>query len=310
MRIILVDKYFFIKGGAEESFFQTADLLKSKGHKVVFFSMHHSRNLKTEYEKYFVSEVDHEKQRGIKALSNAIKIIYSTEAYKKISSLIKEEKPDIAHLHNIYHQLSPSIIDALKKFRVPMVMTLHDYKLVCPSYSLFCNGRVCQKCQNKKFYHCFLSRCVKDSYLKSLVNTIEMYVHHCLWHIYDKVDVFISPSMFLKEKLKEMGFNKRIEYLPNFVRLDDFTPEYEFSENSVVYFGRLSKEKGLATLLRAMQGLPNIKLKLVGEGPMRAALEKEAENLNLKNVEFLGYKNKQELQQEIKKSMCVVLPSE
>lgn len=309
MKILFANKYFYRKGGAEYVFFDSAKLLENKGHKIIFFSMHHPKNLTSAYNDYFVSLIDYEKG-GIKnKVDVSVKLLYSFEAKRKMEALIKKEKPDVAHLHNIYHQISPSIIHTLKKYHIPIVMTLHDYKITCASYHMLANGRICEACKDGKYYQCFLKRCVKESIVKSLLNTAEMYLHHKLLHIYDLVDIFISPSMFLKNKAEEMGFKGKIMYLPNFVNLQDYDPQYNWRENSIVYFGRLSKEKGLDTLIEAMEGL-NIKLKVIGEGPIKERLESRVRSLELKNIEFLGYKSGEELKNEIRKSMFAILPSE
>lgn len=310
MKSLLISKYFYIKGGAENLFFQTAALLEKNGHKVCFFSMQHARNEPSEYDKFFVSNVDYDKKGMVNALRSAGRLLYSLYARRRIEALIKQEKPDIAHLHNIYHQISPSIIDSLMKYQIPIVMTLHDYKLVCAAYSMFASEKVCEACKNSRYYQCLLKKCVKDSLLKSLLNTFEMYLHHSLMHIYNKVDIFISPSQFLKAKFEEMGFRGKIEYLPNFVLLKEFQPRYDWQECSIVYFGRLSKEKGLLTLIKAIQGVPEVTLKIIGEGLLRESLELEAMSLDLKNVKFLGYKSGEELKNEIRRSMFIVLPSE
>jgi len=276
----------------------------------LFFSMHHPRNLASEYEKFFVNNVDYDNRNSVQAIHYAVKLLYSLHARRRIEALIRREKPDVAHINNIYHQISPSIIHSLKKFRIPMVMTLRDYKPVCASYSMFAGNGVCEACRGRNYYHCALKKCVKGSRLKSILNSLEMYFHHGLLHIYDKVDLFISPSRFLKEKTKEMGFRGRIEYLSNFVQVDEYQPRFDWQERSIVYFGRLSREKGLVTLLKAMQKLPDITLKMIGEGPLRGLLEQEVANRKLRNVRFLGYKNQDELNEEVKRSMFVVLPSE
>jgi len=146
-------------------------------------------------------------------------------------------------------------------------------------------------------------------YQAQILFSDEMYLHHKIFHIYELIDVFISPSMFLKNKVEEMGFKGKIIYLPNFVNLEDYKPQYDWQENSIVYFGRLSKEKGLFTLIEAMKGL-NTKLKIIGEGPIKESLESRVRSLELKNIEFLGYKAGEELKDEIRKSMFVILPSE
>jgi len=310
MKVLFINKFFFPKGGAETSFFATARLLEEKGHRIAFFSMAHPANQESPYSQYFVSRVDFENPDSFpEKMKIPGRILYSFEAKRKLSRLLKQDKPDVAHLHNIHHQISPSILHTLRKWNIPTVMTLHDYKMVCPVYTLFRQGKICEQCRKGKYYHCFLHRCSKDSYPKSLLNTMEMYLHHRLLHLYRLVDVLISPSRFLKEKIREMGMGGKVAYLPHFINVQDFLPSYRWSENSIVYFGRLSAEKGLFTLLKAVKGLGVI-CKIVGDGPLRSALENKARHEGLANVSFLGYRSQEQLKPEIQKSLLVVLPSE
>jgi len=309
MKILLANKFFYVKGGADSSFFCTARLLKDHGHKISFFSMQHPDNFDSEYSKYFVENRDLDDQSALNVLKASLNILYSFEAKRKIKNLVSVEKPDIAHLNNIYHQLSPSIIHVLKKKRIPIIMTLRDYKIVCASYSMIANGKVCERCKDGRYISCLFQKCVKDSRLKSLLNTFEMYLHHKILRIYDLVDVFISPSLFLKNKVEEMGFRGKVVYLPNFVSLGEYRPQYQSKETSFVYFGRLSKEKGLFTLIEAMNGL-EAKLKIIGEGPLREVLVDRVKAVGEKNIEFLGYKMGEELKKELQNSIAVVVPSE
>jgi glycosyltransferase involved in cell wall biosynthesis len=309
MKVLLVNKYFFLKGGAEASFFDTANLLEKMGHKAMFFSMQHPHNLSSTYGKYFVSNIDYGFNGFRNKISAASRLLYSFEAKKKIERLIKEEKPDIAHLHNIHHQISPSVLSSLKKFKIPIVLTLHDYKMVCPSYSMICNGETCVACRDGAYYRCFLKRCNKDSRIKSLLSTVEMYLHHKILHIYKLVDIFISPSRFLKNKLEEMGFTGDIVYLPNFIRLEEITPVYNWDERSIVYFGRLSNEKGLFDLIDAVKDIRGITLKIIGDGPLEGEIKSRIDIEGIDNVILLGYKRGEGLKNEIRKSMFVILPS-
>ena len=309
MKILFVNKFFFPHGGAEVSLFETEKILRDKGHKVVNFSMKHPMNFSSDFDKYFVSYIDYEKE-GIKnEIKASFRLLYSFEAKRKIERLIRDEKPDIVHLNNIYHQISPSIIHSVKKFKIPLVMSLRDYKLICASYHMLHDGNVCEACSNGKYYNCFFKKCVKNSRIKSLLNTIEMYLHHNILHIYDLIDVFISPSKFLKTKIEENGFKGKIYYLPNFVITSSFKPKYDWQENSIVYFGTLTKQKGLFTLIEAVKDL-NVKLKIIGEGPLHDALINKVAVERLRNIVFLGYMNAENLAKEIYKSKFVVLPSE
>lgn len=311
MKVLQVNKFFYPKGGAETVFFDTAKILEDYGHKAIFFCMEDEKSLDSDYRKYFVSKVDYEKKGTKNIVFSSARLLYSFGARRKMEELILAEKPDIAHLHNIYHQISPSILHSLRKFNIPVVMTLHDYKLCCAQYLMTTKNRVCQACINKRYYHCFLKACIKDSRLKSLLNTAEMYLHHSILHIYDLVDCFISPSKFLKEKIEKMGFKARaIFVLPNMLRIENYVPRYDSQGYSIIYFGRLSREKGLYTLLEAARGMKNIALKIAGEGPLKADLEAKVRDEKINNVSFLGYKAGEELKDEVRNSLFIILPSE
>lgn len=309
MKILFANKFFYLKGGSERVFFDTAQYLEDRGHEILSFSMRHPRNLRSAYDRYFVSNVDYG-SRGLRdKIKASLNVLYSFEAKKKIERLINEQRPDIAHLHNIHHQISPSVLTNLKKFKIPVVLTLHDYKMVCPSYSMISNEKTCEACRDGTYYHCFLKRCNKGSWIKSLLNTIEMYLHHKILHIYKSVDIFISPSMFLKNKLKEMGFVGNIAYLPNFIKSEKIIPKYDWDEKSIVYFGRLSREKGLFDLIGAVKDIKGITLKIIGEGPLEKEIKNRIDMEKIDNVILLGYKKEEGLKDEIRKSMFVILPS-
>jgi glycosyltransferase involved in cell wall biosynthesis len=310
MKILLINKYLYPKGGDAISTLSTGSLLSEKGHKVFYWGMDHPDNSEYPYKDSFVSFVDYNKPLRIsQQLKATLNIFYSFEAKRKIDSLLKKIKPDIVHLNNFAHQISPSILDAIKQYNIPVVMTMRDYKIVCPSYSMLSNGKPCEKCKNGEYYHCFLKKCTKNSLLKSLVNTLEMYLHHRILHLYDKINIYISPSRFLMHKLKEMGFHRQIIYLPNFVDIEIVQPSYEWEEESIVYVGRLSYEKGLETLIDAVRGL-SIMLKIIGDGPIMKELIERNKRESINNVNFLGYIKGEQLYKEIKKSKAVVIPSE
>jgi glycosyltransferase involved in cell wall biosynthesis len=311
MKILLVNKFLYPKGGDAAAVRNTGGLLEASGHEVIYWGMKHPSNPPYAHEKYFVDNVDYDNPGNLlRRIGMAVNILYSFEARAKIGQLLEADRPDIAHLNNFAHQISPSILDALKRYAVPAVMTMHDYKLACPSYSMLAHGRPCQRCSGGAYYRCFLNGCVKGSRAKSLINTLEMYLHHDMLKIYDNVGIFIAPSVFMKKKLEEMGFRKRIEYLPNFISARDYTPRYDCKDRSIVYLGRLSGEKGLFTLVEAMKKVPGVSLKVIGEGPLRECLEARARDDGLPSVKFLGYMRGDALKDEMAASMFMVLPSE
>jgi glycosyltransferase involved in cell wall biosynthesis len=312
MRILLINKFLYPKGGDAISTISTGELLRSNGHEVVFWGMDHPLNQSDyPYKQYFVPYVDLNNVFGIRnRFKTMINMFYSVEAKKRLDKLILIYRPDIVHLNNFAHQISPSILHVTYKYNIPVVMTMHDYKIVCPTYSMLLKGKTCEKCKEGRYYQCFINRCTKTSYTKSLLNTVEMYLHQNILRLYDLIDIFISPSMFMKSKCAEMGLLDRIVSLPHFINISEYCPKYERTEQSIVYFGRLSHEKGLLTLIRAMKNIPNITLKIIGEGPVKNYLQSEVFSMNLNNVNFLGYKSGQELKKEISNSIFVVFPSE
>ncbi len=291
MKILLVNNFSYSRGGAEISLFSLGKLLKQKKHQVFYFF------------------ADKELNQNQSRFKKAFNLLYSFKAREKIGELLDKVNPDLVHLNNIYHYFSPSIIDAVKERKIPMVMTLRDYKLVCSVYKLWQKGKICQQCENKKFINILKNRCnLKGNGWESYLLWLEMNLHHKILHLYDKIDLFISPSRFLIKKFKEMGFKKKIVYLPNFLFLEQYKRDYHYGSagKRIVYFGRLALEKGLFTLLEAVKGL-NIQLKIIGQGPIEKELRKKAEKI--KNVKFSSWLKGDKLKTEIKKSIFTVLPS-
>lgn len=311
MKVLLVNKFVYGKGGDAHYTLNLAKLLSSKGNETIVWGMAHPSNQEYRHKELFVSNVDLDNPPAglLPRMKIAAKVLYSFEAKKKMRKIIEIERPDIVHLNNFAHQISPSILDVFKRYSIPAVMTMHDFKLVCASYRLLSGNKLCELCSNGKFYECFLASCVKGSAAKSLLSAAEMYLHHRVLHIYKSVKVFIAPSSFMQDKIRQMGFKGRVVHLPNFVDAEKFAPEYDYQDESIVYFGRLSEEKGLLTLLEAFRGL-DFKLMIIGDGPMRKILESRAKEYGLTNVKFAGYMAGDELKREVSKGMFVVLPSE
>jgi glycosyltransferase involved in cell wall biosynthesis len=279
--------------------------------------MHHQGNLPCETKDYFMPFVDfNTDSSGIMGqVSKAGRILYSFEARKRLSKLLDKYVVDIAHLHNIYHQISPSILHEFAKRKIPVVMTLHDYKMVCAAYNMPTDGIFCEACRGERYFEAIKRKCVKDSFVKSVLSCIAMYLHHKVLDIYDNIDIFISPSQFLKDKLEGMGFEKKIVHLPNFIDIKRFKQIKieDCNENSVVYFGRLSPGKGLRTLLEAAKRLnleSDIIVNILGDGPIKEELEEKVKTENIDNVKFLGYMKGEKLYNELRKNQIVVIPSE
>lgn len=305
--------YYYLRGGSERVFFEHMKLLTSKGHQVLPFSVKDAHNFETEFERFFVQSMDFsDNQSLIRKIRTALRIIYSLENKRKIEALIETYPPDVTHFHNIYHRISPSVLQIVKSRDIPVLLTVHDYKLICPVYRLYRDSAVCELCKGKRFYHCLVHRCNKGSMILSLVSCTELYIHNLLNLWSDKVDYFITPSQFMKHKLIEFGFDERkIVHIPNFIYVDDYIPNYD-SENYLIYFGRLSDEKGIPTMIKAFELLNSKKTELliVGDGPLRTQLEAEVKTKGLGNIKFLGYLAKDRLLPVLGGAMASILPSE
>lgn len=312
----MVDKFYYVKGGAERYMFELAEILKEKGHTVIPFSMQSPNNFQTPYEKYFVSHLNfHSKSKkeairiGIRSLG---RIFYSLEAKKKLERLIAETRPDIAHLHMIDHQISPSILPVFRTFKIPVVQTVHTYKLVCPTYRLYHmgKGKICEKCLHGGYWKALLEKCHKNSFFATLLVVLEMYFHKLL-QIYEReVDRFLVPSRFMGQKLVEGNIpEQKVQHVFYTIRVDQY-PFQLNGEPYFVYYGRLSEEKGLMTLLRAVEeGIP-IPLRIVGDGPQKAKLEEYVREREIPNVHFDGNLHGEALLQKVSWARFVVVPSE
>jgi glycosyltransferase involved in cell wall biosynthesis len=305
MKIVLVNKFWYPRGGAEKVALLTKELLEKSGHQVEIFGMNHPQNLFAN--EYFSDFIDYNSATWWQKIKFGLRAIYNFQAKHNFDKLLDDFRPDIVHFHNIYHQLSCSIIDSAKKRKIKTVMTLHDYKFISPNYNLFHHGKVSEECVGGRYYRCLFNNCMENR-AESLLATIEAYFVDFVG--YKKfIDKYLSPSQFLRRKFIAAGFPaERIEHLPNPL------PENEFQFSShdsgyVGYVGRLAVEKGINFLLEAAEKLSDIKFKIVGDGPQRIILEKIVADKKINNVEFLGEKHGQQLNDFIAGARLLVAPS-
>lgn len=302
--ILFANKFFFLNGGSERVFFQERDFLLRNGTKVVDFSMEDPRNFPSDYANYFVSNIDYYSTRGVVSkIKQGVQFVRSAEAVVKLKRLVENEKPDIAHLHNIYHQLTPSIIPVLKRNGVKVVLTLHDGKLICPSYLMLAGGNVCTACKGRSFWKPLVTNCM-DSRGQEILLMIEAYWHKWAGS-YEQVELFVSPSRFLAKLISQRVPEEKIRVLHNGIDLDTYSPGSN-DHGYALYLGRLSREKGIETLLEAHSKLGNeIGLKVAGSGP----LERELRG-RYQHAEFLGYQTGEKIKKTVASSAFVVVPSE
>jgi glycosyltransferase involved in cell wall biosynthesis len=309
MKLLFANKFYFLKGGADKYALDLAALMAHHGHEVVPFAMKDKRDLPTEWKKYFVSPVETERVTfSLAGLKTAGRVLYSFEARRKFAALLDAAKPDLVHVHNIYHQISPSILPEAKKRRLPVVMTAHDYKLIAPNYSLFHDGVICERTKPHRFWEAVKHRCIKRSYAASALEALEMSLHRA-WGVWkDNIDVIIAPSRFMAAMLEGYGVDKKkIVYVPHCIDSVVWNPSYGGSY--ALYVGRLSPEKGVDVLIRAAAKAKHIPVRIIGEGPDLARLRALAKELGASNVDFHGFKKGDALAQEYAGARFVVVPS-
>ena len=309
MRILYCNKYNYPFSGTEVYLLEAMELMRSKGHEVALFSMADQRGQPTPYDRHFVPHIDFKKPSGwFHKARLAAHAIYSREARRRIRAMIADFRPDVAHVRNIYHHLSPSILWELKKQNVPVVYHLNDFKVLCASYNLVLRGEACEACKGGEFWHALQEKCY-PGWGARMTLVAEAYLHKWLGTYRKCVDCFLAPSQFVRDKFVEHGWDPaKFEVLPHFQSVREVAPRS--AENApLLYFGRLSPEKGVDDLLHAMQRLPGLRLIVAGDGPERGRLQRLADEMGLANVEFAGHMRGAELEQAIANSRFTVLPS-
>ena len=308
-RILQINKFHFLNGGSELYYFGLSKLLREHGHQVGHFSMKHPENVPCEQERFFTENVNYDAPGGIyNRLAVAANTIYSFTARRQLSALLDHERYDIAHLHNFHHQLSPSILVELKRRGLKIVHTVHDFKLVCPNYKMLTHDGVCERCKGHRYYQSVLHRCNKHSLAASAVCALEMYLQRLMGYL-DLIDVFLVPARFTAEKIIEFGIPRsKVCLAPNFVNAKAFTPRYQPGDY-LLYLGRLSPEKGVATLVRAMKGAPSIPVKIAGRGPLADKIQKMVREESLDNIQLVGHLSGSRLVETVQNCMAIVMPS-
>lgn len=309
MRILYCNKYNFAFSGTEAYLFAAMRLMRAHGHEAALFSMADDRGEATPFDQHFVPHLDFKNEGGwLHKAALAGHAIYSPLARKKMRAMIAEFRPEVAHVRNIYHHLSPSILWELRAQKVPVVYHLNDFKVLCPSYNLVLRGEACEACKGGAFWNAMKKKCYPGRAARGILVT-EAYLHRILGTYRKCVDCFLAPSQFVKDKFIEHGWDAaKFEVLPHF-QLVDIAKTEGAHDGPILYFGRLSREKGVADLIRAMHSLPHLRLVIAGEGEERQSLERMSAQLGTRNVEFVGHLNGAELQRTIASSRFTALPS-
>lgn len=312
MKILQINNVHYRRGGADAVYLNTAELLVQHGNEVVFFNMLKNGNLPCKDEKYWTSSIE-SRPKGVRSTIVELRnFFYNPEAAVKIEELIKTEKPDIAHIHLFWGSgISPSFTKVLKRYHIPLVQTVHDYRMICPVALLMDkNGKVCEKCEGKKFYKAGLYGCSQHGRVRSIMMAAEMYYHNRHFNPVEVVNGFIFVSNFSYRK--HLQFMPQLENANTTVLYNFATSDYEGDEREngayYLFYGRLSYEKGILTLLEAIKENPEIQLKVVGAGPMEVELREKYHSYC--NIEFLGYKTGESLNSIVRNARFVFVPSE
>lgn len=318
MRVLIAHKLWHVKGGVERYVIGLQSMLEKRGHEVVPFTCAHPMNLKTGYESFFPPYRDLSKPRltgdAPKAAAN---FFYSREARQAVSRLLDEFRPDVVHCRNIYHHLSPSILAEFRKRDIPVLMTVADYKLICPNYRLFRGGEVCEDCKGGRYYNAVRGRCVKGSLPASTLCAAENAFHDATGAYVDRLQRILAPSAFTRDKLAEFGIpNEKLAVLRHFIDADAWRADPSRTSTGtasgrpyVLSFGRLTDEKGVDRAIEAMRHVSGVDLVIVGEGPMEEELRRLADDRAPGKVTFRGYMDADQLREVIADSLAVVVPS-
>lgn len=307
-RLLSINNYHYRRGGAEVAFLEQNRLFEAIGWDVVPFAMRHPDNLPSRWDGYFVDEIEFGRSYGPAGQAvRAAKVIYSREARRKLAAVIGRARPSVAHAHNVYHHLSPSIFPLLKREGVPLVMTVHDLKLACPAYTMLTGGQVCERCRGGRIHNVVLNRCIKGRLSLSGLVFAETVLHRALGLYRRTVDRFAVPSRFYVDKLAAWGWDRaRLVHVPNCVDARQFELQAG-AGRGFVYFGRLSPEKGLDTLIRAA-ALARQPVTIVGTGASEGDLRVLARAVGAE-VRFAGRLDGAALHAAVGAARAAVLPS-
>ncbi len=305
MKILMVNKFLYPRGGSESYMLKLAGEFTAAGHEVEYFGMYDEKNIVGNSLGLYTANMDFH-GKGLGRFLYPFKIIYSLEAYKKIGKVLDAVRPDVVHMNNINFQLTPSIIYAVKKRNIPLVQTVHDYQMICPNHLLysFQKARPCEKCVKGTKWNCLRYSCIHNSKVKSLLGVIEAKLYAFL-KTYKKVDLYVCPSKFLENKLWSASeiYRGKTFTIHNFIDKKDMGTKINAEDTYVVFVGRLSREKGVALLADTARLLPEVSFVVAGNGPDDACLK------NIPNVTMRGFVTGEALTDLMANAKLLIAPS-
>jgi len=309
MKILLINNHYKIFGGSDRVFQNQMSLLKSYGHQV-YYIVTDEQVSQNDGEGLILRKKRLSEQTEFEKISNVVDFFYSSKSKKKFDQFIKRVAPDVAHLHIYYGLLSNSIISSLKSAKIPLAMTMHEYRRICPAYTMIDGkGNICHRCEGRNYFSTVARKCIKGSYMLSFMASMEAFFRDRFYSLENNIATFIMVSNFIKNiHVKYVpSLENKSEVIYNFLNLKEYDPQF-IRGDYFLYFGRLSSEKGLTTLIDSFEKLPELKLKIVGSGPLQNTLKRKADGLN--NVSMISHTSGDELKTIVSNSSFVVVPSE
>ena len=296
MKILIVHNFYKDFGGEDTHVIQMKNILEDKGHIIV---------------PYFAYSKDIDRLSICRKLFLPFRNIFSIKTYREIIRLVQKERPDVAQVYHVTPLISPSVYFALKSMGIPTIQIFQNFRYMCPNgLFLIRSGEICERCKNGNFINAVLRKCYRNSYAQTIAQSFNLFLHRKLGTYSKKIDIFVTTNQFSRTKFIESGLPaNKIMTIYGFISVYDFKPSWD-SDNYSVYMGRLSREKGLHTLLKAFTELPSIDLKIIGEGPIRKELEEFVLNKGEKNIEFLGYIKGKKRFDILRRAKFMILPSE
>lgn len=294
MKILMIHNYLRPPSGENTVFEQESELLRAKGHKVVTYIRHNN---------------EIEKMGGCSKALIPFRAIWSSATYSDLTRIMEKEKPDVVHFHNIFPLISPAAYRACKNASVPVVQTLHNYRIVCPGALLFRNNRVCEECAGMKFFSGIKYGCYRQSSIQTAGMAAIINFHRVINTWKESVDLYIALSDFAAVKYRQLGFPSESFFVKTNFLQNPVEPRYT-DQGYGIYIGRLGEEKGVDTMLSALRNCPDMPFKVIGDGPVKELFLKTVHEYGLKNVEYLGVRSHKECMKYLLDASFLVLPSQ
>lgn len=318
MRILLINYRYFVSGGPEKYMFHIKEKLEEEGHEVIPFSVQSNKNVETPYSMYFVEPIGSRdatyyeecKKTPRVILQMISRSVYSFEVKRAVKRIIAETKPQLVYILHFVNKLSPSVIRGAKEMGLPVVLRLSDYFLLCPRFDFYHKNHICEDCLSRGLFSCIRKRCIKDSLFASTVRVLSMEIHKLI-HVYNDIDAYVAPSEFIGEKLSSNGFNRqKIYHIPTFTLGDMEYPATRVGDYGL-YFGRITREKGVNLLVQAYEELTDHRLVIVGDDTTEEGsyLKDYVKRKKLDNVEFMGFMAGARLEEIIRNARFILIPS-